>query len=62
MYMQRILKFNVYYRYIDNAVFQIIKGNMVYTQNTLQSIHNVERKSSYIIHIQYMELVWLSET
>jgi len=62
MYMQRILKFNVYYRYIDNVVFQIIKGNMVYTQNTLQSIDNVVRKSSYIIHIQYMELVWLSET
>ena len=60
MYMQRILKFNVYYRYIDNAVFQIITGNMVYTQNTLQSIDNVVRKSSYIIHI--MELVWLSET
>jgi len=62
MYMQRILKFNVYYRYIDNVVFQIIKGNMVNTQNTLQSIDNVVRKSSYIIHIQYMELVWLSET
>ena len=62
MYMQRILKFNVYYRYIDNAVFQIITGNMVYTQNTLQSIDNVVRTSSYIIPIQYMELVWLSET